>query len=200
MKTHTHSWKKYKGTQYYCTHPTCYSKFDLVFLEGKLAECHECHREFVILKGHFNEESLWINCPDCKDKESPLTIDGVRRSIVQLIRAQVKGALHIKLLALNRKAASLNKRESQIQRREIELDKWEKRLAEKQRKDAESLVEKRQALAEWVKKKRNKVAKPKPPKVIESLVEVGDLILKGIDNERIGIAPEEPGREFNPEG
>ena len=111
---HTHSWKKYKGDTYYCTWPTCYRKYDIKFLQGKLAKCHECERDFLIIEGFFDKENLWLNCPNCKDKENPLTIDGAKRLMQNLIKESVKEAIHFKILKLNQRAKDLQSKEAQL--------------------------------------------------------------------------------------
>lgn len=188
---HLHSWKKYKDDTYYCTGLTCYMKLKIDFLYGKLAECHLCHREFVIMPGKFDSESLWINCPDCKDKENPLTVDGVKRSITLLIRDQVKEAIHLKLLNINRRARELQSKENSLIKREQQLNSWEKRLETKSAKDLEELTKKRKNLADFYRRRKEKfLTKVKDKKVLKNVVDVGDLILKGIDNERLGSSTE----------
>lgn len=191
MTKHTHSWKKYKGTQYYCTGPTCYSKYDIEHLYGKLAECNSCHKHFLIYKEHISQDSLWLNCPSCSGLECELTVEDIKKSLTGMIREEVKQAIHLKLLSIAKREREVSLRELSVEKKRLSLVEWEQRLTEKRNKDTKGLEERKRKILQMIYDKRakmEKLVKRKPKeKIITTLegIDIGDIMLKRIEDETL---------------
>lgn len=65
---HSHTYKRRDSNHgyYFCIHPKCSHVSPKDVLEGKLATCPECFKEFKIVKKDLTRKKVYLRCEDCK--------------------------------------------------------------------------------------------------------------------------------------
>ena len=137
MPQHTHSWRRLKGNKFQCIHPTCYSKMVLEHLEGKLAECAECKKQFIIFLPNVKSSDGRLTCPDCLTGEYHLTLEGRNKLIEEMVVQDIQKAHDQRFKSLEefqdrltRQELGLRDKESKLTRKQNELDKLEFEMKE----------------------------------------------------------------------
>jgi len=117
---HIHSWRRFKGNRFQCCGATCYTKMELKFLEGKLAECPLCFSKFLIRGKDVKDTDSILSCPQCTKGEFELTVEGRATIIQDLAKLSIEKSYQAKFKELQRYEQNLK---STSERLDLEFKK-----------------------------------------------------------------------------
>lgn len=131
---HVHSWRRFKGSKFYCTGISCYQKVELALLQGKLVECPQCQEHFLLDISKVSDDVGSLTCLSCNGAETDLTLEKQRKILSSIVEAEIKETYMSRLTTLINREKYVEKRDKELRQREIDINKLKIDLEERERK------------------------------------------------------------------
>lgn len=90
--THYHSWRRFSVDVFLCHHPTCFTRWKLETIDGKVAKCPQCNKDFIVSAKLIAPDAMFITCENCKPDGaySPATIQEIQARLDVVAKATYK--------------------------------------------------------------------------------------------------------------
>ena len=125
-----------------CHNPRCFTKWKADTLDGKVAQCPQCGKDFIVSISLIPEDAMFITCENCSPAKSysPATIQEIQERLDKVAKETYKTVYLEKLGELNAREQELFNKERKLREKEGEFAAKLKTLKEYEDKLAKTLL------------------------------------------------------------